>query len=373
MYVILTSEICGLCLILTLFILYRIKSQLNTLNPLLTSIFIGIAFFCILEAAWLFLNHTANAEWRGLNQLVTTLITAQNQQLVFCWFLFVEQFMNPTRWKKLRWILPSALLPGSMILLTFSSPFTGAIFTIDEQNVYTCGKWHFLQSITLYSYMLLASLHPFLQSFQEKNYVQKQKKRLFASFMLLPLLGAIMEMQDYAIPVVAPAITLSLTFIYITLREHNISLDALTHLNNRYRLQEYVANRTAHFIPGEQLYLVMIDLDKFKNINDLYGHVAGDKALCKVAAALQKTCNAQNCFLARYGGDEFIIIYEGPAIEQLLTEIQEGINEIQSTSFPYHLSVSCGSAAYQPDFLSVAEWLAAADAQMYANKQLVLT
>ncbi len=59
---------------------------------------------------------------------------------------------------------------------------------------------------------------------------------------------------------------------------------------------------------AEDVYLLMMDADGFKQINDRYGHVEGDHALQVVATALKDVCSASGGFIARYGGDEFVVL-----------------------------------------------------------------
>ena len=63
---------------------------------------------------------------------------------------------------------------------------------------------------------------------------------------------------------------------------------------------------------GEQFALVCLDLDRFKYVNDLFGHAVGDALLCEVAKRLKAAIG--NAFLARIGGDEFTVIVTGSPI-----------------------------------------------------------
>ncbi len=82
--------------------------------------------------------------------------------------------------------------------------------------------------------------------------------------------------------------------------------DALTKLNNRAAFDEYFTKAMVkyHHNPYE-LSIVVLDLDNFKQINDTYGHTAGDKTLQVIANTLKKNLD-QNTFVGRYGGEEFV-------------------------------------------------------------------
>lgn len=91
--------------------------------------------------------------------------------------------------------------------------------------------------------------------------------------------------------------------------ENLSALDGLTNIPNRRRFDEIYAqewNRTLR--NHTPLSLLFIDIDHFKNFNDLYGHLAGDDCLRSVARALQSSLGRTADFLARYGGEEFIVL-----------------------------------------------------------------
>ena len=124
---------------------------------------------------------------------------------------------------------------------------------------------------------------------------------------------------------------------------------------------------------GAALSLMMIDVDHFKQINDRFGHVAGDEVLCRLAAVVRASIRAGDCF-ARYGGEEFCILLPGltvaeaaPLAERLRRAYAdnplclEGEHASSTISIGLADTANCGHA--------LAELIAAADAAMYAAKQ----
>ena len=98
-------------------------------------------------------------------------------------------------------------------------------------------------------------------------------------------------------------------------------------LNNRRQLERYCGQRGNLYLDNRRTVVVMMDINKFKTINDTYGHAEGDKALIAVSDALKKVVNRHSMpsFLCRYGGDEFILI----AHPQSISEIDALISEIR--------------------------------------------
>ena len=79
----------------------------------------------------------------------------------------------------------------------------------------------------------------------------------------------------------------------------------LTGVNNRSQFFRYASDviNGNTFVRSEKARLILIDLNDFKDINDTYGHIAGDNALRALGRALKTVARQYNCFVARYGGD----------------------------------------------------------------------
>jgi len=131
-------------------------------------------------------------------------------------------------------------------------------------------------------------------------------------------------------------------------------LDALTKLNNRAAFDDYFTKAMVrfHHQPYE-LALVVIDIDNFKNINDTYGHTAGDKTLQVIANTLQKKIS-DNTFIARYGGEEFVLIYANikkPAVVNELNMLNKNIARLpfKFKNNKVSITLSIGVTHIKPD------------------------
>jgi diguanylate cyclase len=155
---------------------------------------------------------------------------------------------------------------------------------------------------------------------------------------------------------------------------HLASHDALTGLPNRLLLDDRVsqaiaqANRQSH-----EFALLVIDLDRFKLINDSLGHRAGDDLLREVAQRLKTAVRAVDT-TARLGGDEFVILVDGPVTRAEAVEVgKRAIEAMQPAmrllGIDVHISPSIGIAFYPHDGLTVDALLARADAAMYSAKE----
>ena len=149
--------------------------------------------------------------------------------------------------------------------------------------------------------------------------------------------------------------------------------DGLTHLPNRVAFNAFLTEKVASAkANGEKIALVCMDLDRFKDVNDVFGHSVGDGVLCEAATRMREV--ASGAFLARLGGDEFVAVVHGgaqpAAAEELCSRLMTTVNR------PYevkgHLArcgLSIGVAIYPDDGADATAVLANADAALYRAKR----
>jgi diguanylate cyclase (GGDEF)-like protein/putative nucleotidyltransferase with HDIG domain len=156
---------------------------------------------------------------------------------------------------------------------------------------------------------------------------------------------------------------------------HEASLtDPLTGLpNTRFMLRHLTRELARTQRLGADLSLLVLDLNGFKDINDTYGHHAGDRALREVANVLRTTIRPYDV-CARYAGDEFVIVLAGcnrEEAENKRRDLQQSIERIVFQPVPdvrVPLSISAGAAVYPQDGDTYELLLAAADQRMYGDK-----
>jgi diguanylate cyclase (GGDEF)-like protein len=155
---------------------------------------------------------------------------------------------------------------------------------------------------------------------------------------------------------------------------HLASHDALTSLPNRLLLDDRIAQAIAQAKRHtHEFALLVIDLDRFKVVNDSLGHRAGDELLREVAQRLKGAVRAVDT-TARLGGDEFVILLDGPLAQAEAVEIGTRALKAMEPSLrllgiDVHISASLGIAFYPRDGASVETLLARADAAMYSAKE----
>ena len=150
--------------------------------------------------------------------------------------------------------------------------------------------------------------------------------------------------------------------------------DHLTGLVNRTLFRDRLVHAMARSKRMQQpIGLMLLDLDRFKAVNDTFGHDMGDELL-KVVSERLKACVREVDTVARMGGDEFTIILEGASSEQNILVVAKRITESIATAFELKghqisIGVSIGITIYPHDDHPVDELLKHADTAMYRAKQ----
>ncbi len=152
-----------------------------------------------------------------------------------------------------------------------------------------------------------------------------------------------------------------------------VLMDPLTGILNRAGYTEMVTKHFARWKRyGGALSLGVIDLDLFKEINDRYGHAAGDKVLATVASKLKEVIRESDV-LCRFGGEEFVLLLPETSVSDARTMVEKLRNHIADCPFrhkdtPVRVTMSCGVAQFQTAD-TIDSVFDRADRAMYAAKQ----
>jgi len=160
--------------------------------------------------------------------------------------------------------------------------------------------------------------------------------------------------------------------------ERTSRIDGLTGVANRGYFEERLQRAwSAAQSERHPLGLIMIDIDRFKQLNDSYGHQVGDEALRQVAYALTESVHRSEDLVARYGGEEFVVLLPGSDLEaatELAETMRRAIADLSdgddaSAALPA-LTISAGVAALRPETgESAGDLIGAADDALYRAKR----
>lgn len=289
--------------------------------------------------------------------------------IVYCVYQINKFIISPKSLFGIVLIIP-VLVIAVLSVISWKYP---VFFGIDRNNVYYRGKYFFIFVIINGMYLILASIKVFCELKRNKGTLRHDKKLLFL-YPLMPVAGAILQSAFYySINFTWILTAMSLQVIYFNFQNILIMTDELTGLNNRRRFELYLnSNLNAGKREG-LFFIIMIDVDKFKQINDSLGHLIGDEALKDAGRIIVNSIRRKD-FVARLAGDEFVVagIAESEEIIRgIVVELRKNIEEFNSSSRKeYMLSLSIGYAIQdlskkELDYNAI---LHEADSMMYDDK-----
>lgn len=154
--------------------------------------------------------------------------------------------------------------------------------------------------------------------------------------------------------------------------------DGMTGLPNHRRFQEVLANKIARSQrTGSEVSLLLLDIDRFKSVNDRYGHPMGDEVIRRLARVLGDAVRDGTDLAARYGGEEFCVLLEDTPCEGatvLANRIREAwkqevfVHTTEGRPSSFHCSVSIGVATWPADAKTQQQLIDHADQALYASK-----
>ena len=226
-----------------------------------------------------------------------------------------------------------------------------------------------------YIYIMAVIVYTMRRARFETNPAEKRKHLFIGFFPLIVIVGGLFEVVVFPTsPVYCYSCTVLMLIFYIRSMEAQISIDPLTELNNRGQLLRYVSQHSNLHREGLLTYVLMMDVNDFKGINDTYGHAEGDRALVIIATSLKTVANgsAHPSFLGRYGGDEFVMIAhlpDGEDIGTLVEAIRGQIEaECRAQQTPYLISIGIGYDMLADGEDTYQACMKRADQKLYLNK-----
>jgi diguanylate cyclase (GGDEF)-like protein len=331
----------------------------------------NILIFLFDTGMWL-IDGNQSAVLRTVNQAVTMLYYIANPLICLLWLLYTDYKIYESRNGLLKRARLLAIPCAISAVLSILSLFTGWLYVIDANNNYMRGPYFWIMALISLIYLVTAfglSLRDVIINGWEEN------KNVNIHLVIFPvgiIAATVVQIMFFGISIIWICSMIAFASIYINIQNGEISTDHLTGLFNRRRLDEHFHRRVRMKKDEHQLFAIMLDLDEFKKINDQFGHAAGDDALMGMAELLRQVCDGNDDFIARMGGDEFVVLGERANIEDII----ELIDQISSAADVYNerrqldylLLPSMGFTVYKDDD-TVNTFFAAADQAMYRNKQ----
>jgi len=331
-----------------------------------SSLFISLIAFNILglilePVTWL-LDGNHGIIYFIFGHLTNALLILTAPILIGLWasYLDYKLFLSKKRVKKLHYYQHPTILIGFLLLLNI---FTPVFYSINpETNVYSSGYLQFLRYVL--SYLIFFRLFYLVINNNTKD--NALVIRGIIIFLIVPGVGSIIQFFYSSLLFTWSSLALSVILLYVFLETTSGNLDYLTKLYSRRLLENYLNTLIED---QKDFQVIMMDLDRFKSVNDLYGHHVGDQVLISFSNII-KQCYHKEMFASRLGGDEFFVVLKDNNADTAINYINSIKNELISD--PYlsrfaFLNFSAGYVKYD-HIMTLDDILTGADHRMYKEK-----
>lgn len=216
---------------------------------------------------------------------------------------------------------------------------------------------------------IISTVYLFSNAFHFNKRFQNRYQLELVEIMLLATVGVTIQLANLKIKTCWLTISVASTFIYIYYNELVQCLDGMTGLLNQKSFSNYLEARENE---EKKCFIIIMDVNDFKYVNDNYGHEFGDKILIEVSKIIKETYKKYGkCY--RMGGDEFAVIMQ-TGLNQIDTIKEKFISslEVARLEIPEIPHVSWGYSEYNPEnrkFHSLKDTKQEADDRMYENKK----
>lgn len=235
----------------------------------------------------------------------------------------------------------------------------GFIFSVDANSVYSHSQYYWIY-IAAYSLSILYSLFVVLRNIRRYQYTGAI---VFVLIILWLLAGIGVQLYDSSLKVDYMVLSSASILCYVFTLEMIQQTDEVTELLNRRGYENYIAHLE------QRCAVLFFDVDQFKEINDTYGHVAGDEILRTLGKCVRRHyARCGKCF--RYGGDEFCVILLDrlEEIDRLNHDFFMSIQKLRRKDKRIP-SISIGYAFYDPKSSNIQDVVTEADQMMYEYKK----
>ena len=362
------SLICSLSLIYCIVVTDRSAEHSDEL--LFYKLAMGFAVLCSLnDIVYALRQYGAFRLGRGADYLSEILYSLGSICGAFCWFVYSEKKQLSPAVRSPGLVKLFAVPFAVMSLFTVTTPFHGLCFSL-KGTQYVRGVLNVPFTGLCSAFLVITGIHAFINSFRKKYHSRAALLKLL--FLYAVVLIAAQVMQVLIGPILPfRSLFASSVFLFVTLRGmcETVTVDALSRVNNRFSLDRVLDS----WLSGsEPFWLILLDIDDFKHINDTYGHIRGDEAIRRTASAIQRAVPS-HYFVARYGGDEFAVVapYEE---ESAIAALEEKINaELHDPAredgcfFP--IDITAGYAARNKSISNIPDMVEAADRMLYEKKR----
>ncbi|MBN2504240.1 MAG: GGDEF domain-containing protein [Bacilli bacterium] len=353
----------SLIILVTMLVITKVKRDVYSYSSTLLHwiISVTIAALIVEPISWIFDGSTAYG-MKFVNYTSNLLLIVVAPVLIGLWGSYLDYHIygDKKRLRKLHFYQVPTYL--TLVLLVVNA-FYPLVFHVTDVNRYIVGDFFWIRYIFIYSvYVYLMYL-----LFKSRKHLNSYTIFGIAAFFLLPLIGSIMQLIYVEFFFTWTMLAFCVVVVYIFLETTSGNTDYLTALYSRNALENYVKSL---YERDRDFCAMMIDLDRFKEVNDKFGHRSGDEVLIAFGKVLEKM-TPKGSFVSRYGGDEFFIVFassQGELINKYALDIREEMKKDTVISAYPFVSFSYGFVKAHKS-VSFDEFFNIADRNMYDDKE----
>lgn len=303
--------------------------------------------FSLADIGWIIFSKALFPDVILANYTINCIYYVASAFVGFTWFIYCQYNIgNQISQKKLMMFF--AMIPFFvLIFLSISAPVTKLLFYIDSENIYHRGKLHFVQVICLNCYFIFTCIQAIIRLVSKKYFAQRKKYVSICLFILWAFIAQLIQIAIPGYPTIEIGLTIALLSVYLEIKNSKITLDSLTQMNNKRQLLNFLSYKFSQPYDPENkkvLFLLLIDIDFFSELNGDFGHLEGDSALVLVSKSLKSLSAGQPYFLSRFEGDKFVLVCEKEDekdIDKLCMDIKNTVSRDSKLALKdYELSVS---------------------------------
>ena len=353
----------GIVILLILQYVSRAKLLRNRAEDRVYSIMVyGVLLGCITESLSYWLDGRTFPGAILLNYAANTYLYTVNLLLPFCVLVFVDLGLYGDLSRITKKYKPQIIVGIVMLAITYLNLLTPITFTISENNVYHRKAFSYFY----YAVILYFCLSGMVLTWR---YEREKGARAFFNinmFTLPIIIGAGLQFLFYGLSLAWVAAALGLVGLFMMQQNEMAYVDSLSDTYNRQYLNHILSSWAGR---GRAFSGAMMDIDRFKSINDNFGHSEGDKAI-KTVADILKRSRLGNEVVFRFAGDEFIVLKmtdDPNAMKAYMDNVERNFDKYNSEGRAYGISISYGIGSYGNE--GVDAFLKELDEGMYEMKQ----
>lgn len=340
----------------------------------LSLIYFFVACTILCYAGWSIVDGHPSYAWA--NKLATIASTTFMTLSCMFYYYYVLQNVGITLKNGKFWYISSFAAIGGSFILYLISYWTGTAFYIDKSGHYQRGILFFGDLVASYAYIACGIGFAVSHALKADNMTERHKYMTLATAIIPTIvLGIVNNVlpYPYGLPTVFFGIVVSLLIVFAANSASRVTRDTLTGLMNRFAFDKLLSQIIGKTNRNDQvgLFLIMIDINGFKLINDTYGHAIGDDILIKVSATLEKVCKDFDATVARWGGDEFIAFInttDDHIAQNLVETLKARVVTDCNDGSTYKVTISAGIAKLR-EFETMKHFFEEADHKLYEDKE----